>query len=261
MNKRTMAVHEVAALTGITARTLHYYDEIDLLKPSIITKAKYRQYTDEDLSKLKEILFFREVGFALKEIKELLNTPNYNRTDVLNKHLVILEAQKERINALIALVKKEIEGAKELTFSAFSNEKIVELQAQFRAEVLERWKNTKAFKEFETVFSPQAEKIQNEQMENFYSTAQSIFEKLSMYENDSADCPEVQSIVCEWQQYISEHFYECNEQILSYLGVLYITDERFTDFINRFGRDNLAGFFSKAIEVYCENLSKSNNQY
>lgn len=151
MNKRTMAVHEVAALTGITARTLHYYDEIDLLKPSIITKAKYRQYTDEDLSKLQEILFFREVGFALKEIKELLNTPNYNRTDVLNKHLVILEAQKERINALIALVKKEIEGAKELTFSAFSNEKIVELQAQFRAEVLERWKNTKAFKEFETV--------------------------------------------------------------------------------------------------------------
>ena len=151
-----MAVHEVAALTGITARTLHYYDEIDLLKPSIITKAKYRQYTDEDLSKLQEILFFREVGFALKEIKELLNTPNYNRTDVLNKHLVILEAQKERINALIALVKKEIEGAKELTFSAFSNEKIVELQAQFRAEVLERWKNTKAFKEFETVFSPQA---------------------------------------------------------------------------------------------------------
>lgn len=81
MNKRTMAVHEVAALTGITARTLHYYDEIDLLKPSIITKAKYRQYTDEDLSKLQEILFFREVGFALKEIKELLNTPNYNRTD------------------------------------------------------------------------------------------------------------------------------------------------------------------------------------
>lgn len=143
MNKRTMAVHEVAALTGITARTLHYYDEIDLLKPSIITKAKYRQYTDEDLSKLQEILFFREVGFALKEIKELLNTPNYNRTDVLNKHLVILEAQKERINALIALVKKEIEGAKELTFSAFSVGKIQKHSKSLKLYFLHKQKKSK----------------------------------------------------------------------------------------------------------------------
>lgn len=119
-----MAVHEVAALTGITARTLYYYDEIGLLKWSIITEAKYRQYTDDDLSRLQEILFFREVSFALKEIKKLLNPPNYNRTEALNRHLVILEAQKERINALIALVKKEIDGAKEPTFSAFSKEKI-----------------------------------------------------------------------------------------------------------------------------------------
>lgn len=70
MNKKPMAVHEVAKLTGITTRTLHYYDEIGLLKPSIVTEAKYRQYTDDDLSRLQEILFFREVGFALKEIKE-----------------------------------------------------------------------------------------------------------------------------------------------------------------------------------------------
>lgn len=70
MNKKPMAIHEVAKLTGITTRTLHYYDEIGLLKPSIVTEAKYRQYTDDDLSRLQEILFFREVGFALKEIKE-----------------------------------------------------------------------------------------------------------------------------------------------------------------------------------------------
>ena len=64
MNEKAKTVHEVAKLTGITARTLHYYDEIGLLKPSIITEAKYRQYTDDDLTRLQEILFFREVGFA-----------------------------------------------------------------------------------------------------------------------------------------------------------------------------------------------------
>ena len=68
MNKKPMAVHEVAKLTGITTRTLHYYDEIGLLKPSIVTEAKYRQYTDDDLSRLQEILFFREVGFALEVV-------------------------------------------------------------------------------------------------------------------------------------------------------------------------------------------------
>ena len=62
MNEKAKTVHEVAKLTGITARTLHYYDEIGLLKPSIITEAKYRQYTDDDLTRLQEILFFREVG-------------------------------------------------------------------------------------------------------------------------------------------------------------------------------------------------------
>ena len=66
MNEKAKTVHEVAKLTGITARTLHYYDKIGLLKPSIITEAKYRQYTDDDLTRLQEILFFREVGFALK---------------------------------------------------------------------------------------------------------------------------------------------------------------------------------------------------
>ena len=201
MNEKAKTVHEVAKLTGITARTLHYYDEIGLLKPSIITEAKYRQYTDDDLTRLQEILFFREVGFALKEIKELLDSPHYVRSEALERHVLILEAQKERIEALISLVKDTINGNKEIKF--------------------------------------------------FYSMARNIFEKLAMYENSPAESSEVQAIVHEWQQYISEHFYECNKQILSNLGVLYITDERFTTFINRFSSGNLAAFFNEAIQIFC----------
>lgn len=73
-----------------------------------------------------------------------------------------------------------------------------------------------------------------------------------MYENSPAESSEVQAIVHEWQQYISEHFYECNKQILSNLGVLYITDERFTTFINRFSSGNLAAFFNEAIQIFAE---------
>lgn len=134
-----MTVHEVANLTGITIRTLHYYDEIGLLKPAIVTDSKYRLYTDDDLCRLQEILFFREVGFALKEIKSLLNSPNYNRKEALKQHLAILQAQKERIDALISLVQEEIKGAAEVLFAPFSNSKVLELQEKYREEILERW--------------------------------------------------------------------------------------------------------------------------
>ena len=153
MNEKVKTVHEVAKLTGITALTLLYYDEIGLLTPSIITEAKYRQYTDDDLTRLQEILFFREVGFALKEIKELLDSPHYVRSEALERHVLILEAQKERIEALISLVKDTINGNKEIKFSAFSNAKILELQSQFQEEVLEQWGNTESFREYKTMFS------------------------------------------------------------------------------------------------------------
>ncbi len=93
----------------------------------------------------------------LKEIKKLLNSPHYNRTEALEKHLCILEAQRERIDGLIALVKAEINGAKEISFSAFSNSKVMELQSQFQKEVLEKWGDTESFKEYEAIFSSKAQ--------------------------------------------------------------------------------------------------------
>ena len=188
-------------------------------------------------------MFFREVGFALKEIKELLDSPHYVRSEALERHVLILEAQKERIEALISLAKDTINGNKEIKFSAFSNAKILELQSQFQEEVLEQWGNTESFREYKTIFSSHSKQIQEKEIESF--------EKLAMYENSPAESPEVQAIVHEWQQYISEHFYECNKQILSNLGVLYITDERFTTFINRFSSGNLAAFFNEAIQIFC----------
>ena len=90
MNEKPLTVHEVVNLTGITARTLHYYDEIGLLKPSIVTEAKYRLYTDKDLCRLQEVLFFREVGFALKEIKKL---------GILKKFIFLKKSRNLKIKA------------------------------------------------------------------------------------------------------------------------------------------------------------------
>ena len=89
----------------------------------MVTGSKYRLYSNDDLSRLQEILFFREVGFSLKEIKNLLSSPNYSRTEALKRHLDILQAQKERIEALISLVKTEIAGNPAPSFTPFPMQK------------------------------------------------------------------------------------------------------------------------------------------
>lgn len=253
MSEKPLTIHETAELIGTTVRTLHYYDEIGLLKPSIITEAKYRLYTENDLSRLQEVLFFREVGFALKEIKQLLNAPAYNRNEALKKHLQILKARRERIDGLIELVKKEISGIKDYSFNAFSNSRILDLQAQFREEIIQRWGETDSFKEFEAVTSKHTHQAQQEQSDAFLSKSQEIFENLAMHEEKDPACLEVQSIVKEWQEYISEHFYKCDNKMLSYLSNLYISDNRFSSFINRFGNRDLAVYFSNAINIFCLN--------
>ena len=128
---------------------------------------------------------------------------------------------------------------------------MLELKEKYRSEVLERWGDTDSFKEYESIFSSKSRRSQTEQMERFYSAAQSIFEKLALHEDESPSCPAVQRIVKEWQDYISTHFYKCDLQMLSYLGQLYVTDGRFSKYINRFGNGDLAAFLNKAIEVFC----------
>ena len=91
MTKKTMSVHEVAELTGITARTLHYYDEIGLLKPTEVTEAGYRMYDDAALSRLQSILLFRELEFPLKEIKAILDSPNFDSSEAISQQIELLE--------------------------------------------------------------------------------------------------------------------------------------------------------------------------
>ena len=105
-----MKISEVAKLSGVTVRTLHYYDEIGLLKPSKTTEAGYRMYSIEDLEKLQQILFFRELDFPLNEIKEIMINPKYDKIEALNKHKELLIEKRKRIDGLVTLIDKTIKG-------------------------------------------------------------------------------------------------------------------------------------------------------
>ncbi|WP_231506340.1 MerR family transcriptional regulator [Paenibacillus sp. UNC451MF] len=101
-------IKEVADLAGVSVRTLHHYDEIGLLVPDSVNQAGYRTYTDHELERLQQILFFREIGFSLKEIKDIMDHPEFDRKQALKAHQELLIEKKRRLDSIIATVNKTI---------------------------------------------------------------------------------------------------------------------------------------------------------
>lgn len=129
--------------------------------------------------------------------------------------------------------------------------KITQLQEKFREEIIERWGETESYQEFASLFGEKARTVQGEQWGEFLTKTKTLFEHLAEYEDKYPSEQELQSIVWQWKEYISENFYQCDNQMLMYLGELYTTDDRFKEFINRFGNGDLADFFNKAIIIFC----------
>ena len=141
-----MTVHEVSKLAGVSIRTLQYYDKIGLLHPTGYTDAGYRLYDDTDLERLQHILLFRELEFPLKDIKEILNNSDFDRSKALEQQIELLTLKKEHIDNLInfALGIKLL-GVKHMDFKAFDRSKLDEYSRQAK----ELYGNTPEYKEME----------------------------------------------------------------------------------------------------------------
>ncbi|MCQ4671766.1 MerR family transcriptional regulator [Lactonifactor longoviformis] len=113
-------VKEVSNLTGISVRTLHYYDEIDLLKPTVLSEAGYRFYDDKALEKLQQILFLRELDLPLKQIKEILENPDLDKKQLLYSQKRMLVVKKERLERIIASIGEILKGDNKMNFEVFS---------------------------------------------------------------------------------------------------------------------------------------------
>lgn len=117
-------IKEVSEIAGISIRTLRYYDEIGLLKPVQLTEAGYRLYDNQSLAKLQLILFFRELDFPLKDIRKILDDPDYDREQLLIAQKALLEKKRNRLNSIIELITDVIGGINTMSFEAFNNEDI-----------------------------------------------------------------------------------------------------------------------------------------
>ncbi|HEN2450809.1 TPA: MerR family transcriptional regulator [Streptococcus agalactiae] len=234
-------VKEISHISGISVRTLHYYDEIDLLPPSFVGENGYRYYDDESLIKLQEILLFKELEFPLKKIKEIMDSPNYDRNKALLDQIRWLELKKQRLEEVIEHAKSIQRGKNMSDFTAYNQE---ELEA-FQEEARTRWGDTDSYKEFENSYSKNDFSMISQAMSQ-------IFKDFGQLKELSPTDEKVQKQVQILQDYITAQFYNCTNDLLASLGIMYIQDERFQRSIDNWGGQGTALFVSKAIDSYCQ---------
>ena len=233
-----MKIGEVAKLTGVTVRTLHYYDEIGLLRPGSTTEAGYRVYSDADLATLQQILFFRELDFPLEDIRCILQNPQYDRADALRRQRTLLLQKRARLDGLISLVDKTLKGETDMSFTQFDNTEIENTKKQYAAEAKARWGQTDAYKEYTA--KPDTDSAATT------AAFDALLEEFAQHRTLAPDSEAAQQLVAKLQAFITAHYYTCTDAILAGLGQMYVADERFTRNIDRHGAGT-AAFMSAAI--------------
>lgn len=238
-------VRQTASLSGVSVRTLHYYDEIGLLSPARVTDAGYRLYGRRELARLQQILLYRELDFPLAEIKLLLDSGEAGKKTALEKQKAMLSLKRDRLDRLIQLTDRLLKGENDMSFTDFDSTQLELQKEEHVREAKERWGETAAYGEFQK----RSASYGKAEWESIQQEMDGLFRKFAACMREKPDSPAARALVKEWQEFISARFYPCTKEILAGLGKLYTADERFQKNIDRTA-PGLAGFISAAIAAY-----------
>ena len=246
-----MTVNEVSKLSGVSIRSLHHYDKIGLLPATEVSAAGYRLYDDKALERLQMILLFKELQFPLKEITTILDNPEFDRSKALEQQIKLLELRKEHLENLIDLARGikmiGVQKMSKMSFDAFDTRKIDEYAARAKAS----WGTTDAYKEFEKKSAGRS----REEEHALGVQMMEIFAEFGKIRNQKPESEEAQALVEKLQNYITEHYYTCTDEILESLGLMYAGGGDMTANIDKMGGEGTAVFANEAIEAYI--LSKA----
>ena len=232
-----LSIGEAAERLGVSVRTLRWYDEIGLVKPTQVGENGYRYYDREALALLQQAVFYKELGFSLKEITPLLQAPEEQRRRALEAHRSLLELKIQQLEGLVALVDDTLGGAP-MTKPKITQTDIDAAREQYAEEAKARWGHTEAWKQ------SQGKTPDRNRMEE-------IFRGFAALRDKEPGDPAVQAQVACWQQFITEEMYPCTREILAGLGQMYVCDERFTANLDKYGAGT-AKLMSDAIALYCK---------
>ncbi|QOR34220.1 MerR family transcriptional regulator [Clostridium sp. 'deep sea'] len=245
-------VKKLSYLAGISSRTIRYYDEIDLLKPKRISSSGYRIYGEHEVNKLQQILFYRELGVSLDNIKSILHSPTFNEVSALKQHLHKLLAKQQQINSLIKNVQKTItmkEGSLKMTdkekFEGFKSKLLAENEEKYGTEIREKYgedavdKSYKAFKNMN--------KAEYHKMDNL--SKEINIKLLEAYKTGDVNSALAQTVAKLHKQWITMCWGYYNEEAHTGLVKMYVEDERFTAYYDK-EQPGLAKFLRDSVLVY-----------
>ena len=275
-------VKEISDLTGISVRTLHYYDEIGLLKPTEKSDAGYRLYDDKALETLQQILFFREVDISLKEIKAVLDNPALERNQILQVQRKMLVTKKERMERLIASIDDILKGENKMDFTIFTKTEVEEMFQTMLEHMPENMRNI-AIKEFgsieqwkkhymEVVSSEEMQKgyakvvewyggkdkflsvartpVSKEVAESYNKRIEAILQKLIAKQNCDIDSFEVKELVGEYGFVMKQLAQIKEEKGFMMAQAQYYRNEQIKPMIDEKYGEGASDFFAQAIENY-----------
>ena len=201
-----------------------------------------RFYNEKSLLRMQEILFYRELDFSLKSIGEILSSPNYDKNKALKEQKQLLTLKKEQIERLTSAIDGAVKG--ENIMKAFDNSEF----EKHKAEAKEKWGRTEAYREYEERTRNYSKQKWNDLAEGMDHIMEAF--AVCMRKVETPDSSEVQNLVKMLQNYITENYYLCTNEILAGLGQMYVADERFKSNIDKYA-DGTAAFICEAIKVYC----------
>ena len=275
-------VKEISDLTGISVRTLHYYDKIGLLKPTEKSDAGYRLYDDKALETLQQILFFREFDISLKEIKAVLDNPALERNQILQVQRKMLVTKKERMERLIASIDDILKGENKMDFTIFTKTEVEEMFQTMLEHMPENMRNI-AIKEFgsieqwkkhymEVVSSEEMQKgyakvvewyggkdkflsvartpVSKEVAESYNKRIEAILQKLIAKQNCDIDSFEVKELVGEYGFVMKQLAQIKEEKGFMMAQTQYYRNEQIKPMIDEKYGEGASDFFAQAIENY-----------
>ena len=245
-------VKQLSKLAGISIRSLHYYDEIGLLKPSSLGANGYRHYEEEALLNLQQILFYRELDLSLDEIRAIIDRSDFDVLTALKSHKEALQGRVERLKRLIRTVDKTIDHLK-------GNEN---MNAKGLFEGFSEEEQEKYALEAEQMYDPETVRASNRkwkayppaEKECILAEGKAIYVDLIAAMPKGAASPEAQALIARWHRHM-QYFWSPNDEQLLGLADGYNDDPRFRANFDKM-HPNLAGFMHEAVNAYVKNRKK-----
>jgi len=245
-------IKKLANLSGVTTRTLRYYDEIELLKPANINSSGYRVYTEKEVDLLQQILFYRELGLSLNKIKEIITSPSFNKMSALKDHYKNLIKKRNQLDILISNVEKSISSIERKEkmsdkekFEGFKKEIIKENENKYGKEIREKYGNEmveQSYQKFSNMTKEQYEEASNLEKELI-----AVLKEALKTGNAASDL--AQKAASLHHQWLSYYWPSYSKEAHRGVVQMYVDDERFTSYYDKH-EPGMAKFLRDAVFIY-----------